>query len=360
MPWPKKLSFLLIYALIPLPFIGFWAGGFYNFLTIGLLFLIVPAIDYFLQDSGNPSEETKKNLIKDQYFSNIVLLFVPVQVILLVAGVILVSKTDLSWYEWLGFTISVGMLTGGGGINLAHELMHKNNSVQQLMSKILLSTVCYGQFYIDHVRGHHVRVATPEDPSSARFGESVYHFLPRTIFGSMKSSFNLEKRRLAQKNISFLSYHNQLWWIIFAPIVLAVLSFLYGGWSALFFFLGQAIVAFTILEIVNYVEHYGLERKRLANGQYERVSAQHAWNANHWLSNMLLFHLQRHSDHHIHGANPYQILEHVEESPQLPSGYLGMMLLALIPSFWFAVMNKRVLAYRQKQAMNSAEYRGTH
>ncbi|KTD18771.1 alkane-1-monooxygenase [Legionella lansingensis] len=348
MPWLKKLSFLLLYFITPLPLIGFWAGGFYNLLTPIILFACIPLVDFLSRDSYNPDNEQKNKLLQEQYFTNIILAYVPVQITLLLISVALISHTSLTWYEWLGFTLSIGLITGGGGINLAHELMHKNDPLQQLMSKVLLSTVCYGHFFIEHVRGHHVKVATPEDPASARLGESIYRFLPRSIIGSFKSALRLEKKRLSQKDYATWSYHNHFWWIILAPLALATACFLYGGWAALFFFLAQALVAFTILEIVNYIEHYGLVRKKLANGHYERVSECHSWNANHWLSNMVLFHLQRHSDHHIHGAHPYQILQHLEKSPQLPSGYLGMILLALIPPLWHAVMDKRVMIYQQR------------
>ncbi|ASQ44591.1 alkane 1-monooxygenase [Legionella clemsonensis] len=349
MSWLKKLRFLLLYLFVPLPLLGFWAGGLYNFLTLAILFAIIPLIDYLITDSANPTAAEEDYLRQDHFFTNVILFYVPLQLILLLVSIILVSHYSLLWYEWLGFTLSVGLITGGGGINLAHELMHKNNHFQQLMSKILLIMVCYGHFFIEHVRGHHVTVATPEDPSSARFGESLYRFLPRTIIGSFKSALHLENKRLIQQEQAIFSHHNQFFWIIGAPAVIALLCFLFGGWTALLFFLGQAIVAFVVLEIVNYIEHYGLERKKLANGHYERVSYRHSWNANHWLSNALLFHLQRHSDHHAHGARPYQLLKHHEESPQLPSGYLGMILLALIPPLWHAVMDKRVLAYGKEE-----------
>ncbi|CEK12233.1 alkane 1-monooxygenase [Legionella hackeliae] len=348
MSWSKKLRFLLLYLFIPLPLLGFWVGGIYNFITVAILFAVIPLIDYFITDPNNPTTSQESLLLQDRFFINAVLFYVPLQIILLLTSIIIVSHYPLHWYEWLGFTLSVGLITGGGGINLAHELMHKNNAFQQIMSKILLSTVCYGHFFIEHVRGHHVKVATPEDSASARFGENLYQFLPRTIIGSFKSALHLEKKRLAQKDYSLFSYHNQFWWIIGAPVAIATACFLYGGWTALFFFLGQAVVAFVVLEIVNYVEHYGLERKKLPNGHYERVSYRHSWNANHWLSNALLYHLQRHSDHHAHGARPYQLLKHHEESPQLPSGYLGMIILALIPPLWHAVMDKRVIIYRQQ------------
>jgi alkane 1-monooxygenase len=193
-----------------------------------------------------------------------------------------------------------------------------------------------------------VNVATPKDPASARLGESIYHFLPRTIIGSFQSAWHLEKNSLKQKKHALTSSHNHFWWIIGVPVAIELTCAIFGGWSAALFFLLQSLVAILMLEVVNYIEHYGLERKKLINGDYERVSYRHSWNANHWLSNTLLLHLQRHSDHHAHGARPYQILRHIEESPQLPSGYLGMIILALFPPLWHAMMDKRVIYYQEK------------
>ncbi len=353
MSFYKKLSFLFIYFVIPLPLVGFYLGGFYNFLTILLLFIAIPVIDFWLQDSHNPQTDLEKKSLEANYFKNIILIYVPLQIIFLLTTIILSSRSSLNWYEWIGFTVSTGLITGGIGINLAHELMHKNSFLQQLFSKTLLIMVCYGHFFIEHVRGHHLKVATPQDPATARLGESLYQFLPRTLGGSFKSAWQLEKKRLHNKGYTSLNYHNQFWWILLIPLFICSLCFLYGGVAALFFFLGQALIAILTLEIVNYIEHYGLARKKLSDGSYERVSFQHSWNANHLLSNSLLFHLQRHSDHHTHGAKPYQFLEHLEKSPQLPSGYLGMMILALIPPAWHAIMDKRVLAYYDKETPSS-------
>lgn len=353
MPWSKKLSFLLLYLLVPLPLLGFWAGGFYNFLTFFLLFTGIPLVDYLIIDAKNPEPNQEIKLKQDRFFPFIIAFYVPLQIGLLLSSLFLISHYSLTWYEWLGFTLSVGIITGGGGINLAHELMHKNNRWQQFLSKTLLVTVCYGHFFIEHVRGHHVNVGTREDPATARLGESLYRFLPRSIGGAFRSAFRLERCQLKRKGYSIWSYHNQFWWIIGIPTLLATGCFLYGGWPALLFFFGQSIVAFTLLEIVNYIEHYGLERDKLANGQYELVSARHSWNASHWLSNAILIHLQRHSDHHQHGARPYQLLKHLEESPQLPSGYLGMIILALMPPLWYVVMNKRVIHYREAKTLSN-------
>lgn len=322
-------------------------GGIYNFLAFFILFTTVPLIDYWVRDGSNVSAVEEKALAHDPYFSAIIYLYVPIQCLLLLFSVYAVSHMPLTWYEWLGYSLSIGLITGGLGITLAHELMHKSGKLQQFLSKFLLVMVCYGHFMIEHVRGHHVRVATPDDPASAPLGISVYRFIPRSVMGSFHSAWHLEKQRLHKKGYSFYDIHNQFWWIIGAPLLLMIAIFAYGGLLTLGFFLLQALVAIFLLEIVNYIEHYGLQRKRLANGHYEPVSSLHSWNANHWLSNVILFHLQRHSDHHAQGAKPYQVLRHREESPQLPSGYLGMIMLSLVPPLWFATMNKRALHYRQ-------------
>lgn len=241
------------------------------------------------------------------------------------------------------------IITGGIGITVAHELVHKNTFYQQLFGKILLSTVCYGHFLIEHVRGHHVNVATPKDPASARYGESFYRFYPRTVIGSFKSAWHLEQVRLQRKNLSNWSLYNHFWWIILAPVFIIAITYMTLGLSSALFFIVQSLIAFSLLEVVNYVEHYGLARKQLEDGRYERVSPKHSWNANHWLTNIILFHLQRHSDHHTHAGRPYQVLRHLEESPQLPTGYAGMIVLALIPPLWFKIMNPKVEAYLSQQ-----------
>lgn len=344
----KKLSFLFIYLLIPLPIICLWIGGWYTFLPFLIFFTLVPLMDVFLKDTRNPTPIEEKQLLKDKFFKYILFAYVPVQFMLLGLGLRESVNPQLQWNEWFGFTIALGIITGGAGINIAHEMMHKNDPVQQFLSRILLVTVCYGHFFIEHVKGHHVRVGTPNDPATAYLGESIYHFLPRTLIGGFRSAFNLEKKRLERKGYNVRGIHNHFWWIIIAPICLAFACFIYGGFLGLAFFLLQSATAITVLEIVNYIEHYGLERKKLANGQYEKVAPRHSWNANHWFSNMILFHLQRHSDHHTYGARPYQILRHVDDGPQLPSGYLGMLPVSLVPPLWRFIMDKRVLAYREE------------
>jgi len=354
MPISKKLGFLFIYLFIPMPIIGLYLGGMYNFMSFIVIFMGVPLIDFFFTDNRNPTPDEENILKRDKYFKLITLLYVPTQIALLIFGMMTIHLATLSWVEWLGFTMSMGLVSGGVGINLAHELMHKNDKLQHIASKILLMTVCYGHFFIEHVRGHHVRVATPDDPATARFGESVYRFIPRTLVGSFKSAWRLEKKRLESKGYSLFNLHNQFYYIIIPEILIALGAFMYGGIAVLAYFLLQAFTAIMLLEVVNYIEHYGLLRKTLPNGQYEKVSIKHSWNANHWLSNLLLFHLQRHSDHHANGAKPYQILKTIDDSPQLPSGYLGLYVIAFIPPLWRFIMDKRVKQYEAYQQVNES------
>jgi alkane 1-monooxygenase len=344
----KKYCFLLAYLVVLMPIFALHLGGWLSFIPFMIVFALVPLIDAFIRDTHNPSKTQETVLVKDNFFKYITYAYVPMQLALIAYGAYVVSTNSLSWNEWLGFTMSIGLVTGGVGINLSHEMMHKNSRLQQFLSKTLLVSVCYGHFLIEHVKGHHVRVATPEDPATAQLGESLYNFLPKTITGSFKSAWHLETKRLHRKGISLLNIRNHFWWIITVPVAIASFCFILGGLNALAFFLLQSFVAILTLEIVNYIEHYGLERRKLPNGEYEKVNPYHSWNANHWLSNSILFHLQRHSDHHTYGARPYQVLRHMDQSPQLPSGYLGMMVLALFPPLWKAVMDKHVIEYRKR------------
>lgn len=346
----KKFSFLLVYLLVPLPLLGFYLGGIYNYGTFAIIFSLIPFVDYFITDASNPSQKEMIPLRQDPFFRAIVLAYLPIQMAVLILSLFLQQNVSLQAYEWFGFALSTGFVTGGIGITVAHELMHKNGKREHFSSKALLTMVCYGHFFIEHVKGHHVRVATPEDPATARFGETIYQFLPRTIKGSFQSAWALEKKRLQRQGLSNGHRRNQFYWILGLPIAILIGLYTLMGLQACFFFLLQSITAVITLEIVNYIEHYGLQRKKLADGHYEKVSHLHSWDAHHWLSNMVLFHLQRHSDHHAHGGKPYQTLKHIPESPQMPSGYLGMIALALIPPLWRRVMDPKVTAFLQQQA----------
>jgi alkane 1-monooxygenase len=254
------------------------------------------------------------------------------------------SNGELTVLDSIGLALTVAMVSGIA-INTAHELGHKRASLERWLSKVALAQSGYGHFFIEHNRGHHVRVATPEDPASSRLGESFYRFLPRTVWGSLRSAWELERVRLRRLESPMWTPRNDIlsaW---------AMTLVLYGALAAIFgvvvlpYLLIQAVLGFSLLEVVNYLEHYGLLRQRREDGRYERTRPEHSWNSNNTASNVLLYHLQRHSDHHANPVRRYQALRHVEEAPQLPTGYAGMILTAVIPPLWRRTMDHRVLEH---------------
>jgi alkane 1-monooxygenase len=244
----------------------------------------------------------------------------------------------------LGIAATLGMLNGIA-INTAHELGHKKEHLERWFARIALAPCGYGHFFIEHNRGHHVRVATPDDPASSRLGETFWGFWPRTVVGSVRNGWRLEQTRLRRMGKRSWTLRNDLLNAWAMTVVLwAVLIALFGPGIVPYLLL-QALLAFSLLEAVNYLEHYGLRRQSLPNGRYERVTPRHSWNSNHLTTNLFLYHLQRHSDHHANPTRRYQSLRHFDESPQLPAGYAAMILLAYFPPLWSRVMDKRVLAH---------------
>jgi alkane 1-monooxygenase len=236
-------------------------------------------------------------------------------------------------------------MVGGIAINTAHELGHKRPKREKWLAKVALAQSGYGHFFIEHNRGHHVRVATPEDPASARMGESFWEFLPRTVWGSLRSAVHLEKERLNRVGTPFLSARNDLLnaWAMSAVLFGALVAIF--GWSVAPWLAVQAVIAFSLLEVVNYLEHYGLLRQKLQDGRYERCRPEHSWNSDNIASNVFLYHLQRHSDHHAHPTRRYQALRHFENLPELPSGYASMILLAYATPLWFRKIDPMVAAH---------------
>lgn len=345
----SPLPYCLAYLIPGLVVLGYYGGGVFNYATVVFTFGLVPLLDMVIGvDRSNATQEQLRALGTKFSFRLVLLLYVPIQVALVIWGAAVVSRGEMSAFELIGFVAGTGVATGGIGITVAHELLHKKNRLDQLMGKALLLTVSYMHFFIEHTVGHHVRVATPQDPATARLGESFYAFYPRTLFGSFVSAWKIEKRRLQRKGLPELTLHNQMLWFISLPIAFAAGLWALFGWTAALFFFAQSIIAFTLLELVNYIEHYGLLRRRKHSGAYEQVAPAHSWNANHRLTNYFLFKLQRHADHHIHPVRPYQTLRHFDESPQLPTGYAGMLLLALVPPLWRRVMDARVIAFRER------------
>jgi len=344
----KEIGFLSAFVLPALLLAGYWLGGGWNFLTAGFVFLVIPLADYWIgSDKTRFTDSEKQQLASDFYYTFILYIWTYLQLGTVVFGCYAVTLGRISSpLEWVGFTLGTALITGGIGITVAHELGHKKSSLQQFYAQFILMCVSYMHFFIEHNKGHHVWVGTPADPATARRNEPFYSFWVRTIRGSYRHAWQLERQRLRRKQLPFWSHHNTMlqyhfYTLLFMGVLIFGFSLAAGSfaWEVPVFFVAQSILAFTLLEIVNYIEHYGLYRNEITPGRYEPVSAIHSWNANHLLTNFFLFQLQRHSDHHLQALKKYQELDNLEESPQLPAGYPTMLILALIPPVWFSIVN---------------------
>ncbi|WP_413231700.1 alkane 1-monooxygenase [Marinobacter sp.] len=306
---------------------------------------IIPALDELIgDDASNPPESAVKALEDDKYYSRIVKAFIPTQYAMTFLGAWLASRKKTPMSDRIGLALTVGAVNGIG-INTAHELGHKSGKLNKLFAMAALAPTGYTHFVVEHNYGHHKNVATPEDPASSRMGESFWKFLPRTVVGSIKSAIEIEKARLARRGKGFWSPHNELLqgWAMTAGFFGA--TTLATGTRGLTFLAAQAAYGASLLEVINYLEHYGLKRRQDENGKYERTQPEHSWNSNHIVTNLFLYQLQRHSDHHAHPTRSFQALRHFEEAPQLPSGYASMLLPAYLPNRWFEMMDKRVIEH---------------
>jgi len=350
----KKVGYWIwLIPVLGIPLSYYWSQGsahadVWPWLVISVVFGVIPLLDFIVgRDPANPDECDEVPALEAQgYYRLLSLATVPLLLAMLVwSGWIFASYEGWSWVGQLGWVLSVGTVMGAIGITVSHELIHKDPTLEQNAGGLLLAAVCYAGFKVEHVRGHHVHVSTPEDASSSRFGQSLYAFLPHAYKHNFLNAWKLEAERLKRRSLPALHWRNELiWWYAISALFLLGFTLALGPLGALFF-LGQAVIAFTLLEIVNYVEHYGLHRRKLDSGRYERTNAHHSWNSNFLLTNLFLFHLQRHSDHHAYAKRRYQVLRHFDDSPQLPNGYAGMIVLAVFPPLWRAVMDPKVRAY---------------
>jgi alkane 1-monooxygenase len=316
------------------------------FWAVPLVFYgIVPLLDRLIgTDPVNAPERAVPALEADRYYRRIVIAYIPTQYAVTLFGAWLAVSGGYAWWELIGLVIAVGVINGVG-INTAHELGHKTNPLERWLAKITLAPVAYGHFFIEHNKGHHKHVATPEDPASSRMGETFWAFLPRTVIGSVRSAWRIERARLQRDRKPVFSHNNEILQAWAMTLVLfGAVSLWLGPW-ALLFLVAQAAYGASLLEVVNYLEHYGLLRLKDANGRYERCQPRHSWNSNHVVTNLLLYQLQRHSDHHANPTRRYQSLRSFDDSPQLPSGYASMLLIAYLPPLWFRLMDPLVVRH---------------
>ncbi|MBA2348388.1 MAG: alkane 1-monooxygenase [Solirubrobacterales bacterium] len=347
---PKRYAWTLGLLVPLLPFMAWGLVeatglGVFWFFGPAFVFGVIPILDQAIgKDAANPPDSVIQWLEQDRYYRWCTYLYLPLQYGSLVLACWLWASGDLGILASIGLALTVGCVSGIA-INTAHELGHKRASMERWLSKIALAQSGYGHFFIEHNRGHHVRVATPEDPASSRLGESFWAFLPRTVKGSLTSAWELEAARLKRSDSSPWTFKNDILnaWLM-TVVLFAVLSVAFGP-VVLPYLIVQAIFGFSLLEVVNYLEHYGLLRGKREDGRYVRTEPQHSWNSNNIGSNVLLYHLQRHSDHHAHPTRRFQALRHFDEAPELPSGYATMIVLAVFPPLWRRVMDRRVLEH---------------
>jgi alkane 1-monooxygenase len=337
----KYLSPLVIFALA---WLAFTQSGWFTWSPMLYAWVLLPLAELFISaDSKNMSAAEEAMAKNDRVYDYMLYLIVLLQYGMLLKFLLVMQQTThLQWWEIAGRVWSMGLLCGTFGINVAHELGHRVNIYEQLMAKALLMTSLYMHFFIEHNKGHHKNVATPQDPSSARLNEPVYLFYIRTVIFSYLSAWKIANAEMKKKGLPILHIQNEMLQAHLLQLVfVALIYFVFGG-MVLLYFLCAAAIGIALLETVNYIEHYGLQRKAGADGKYERAMPWHSWNSDHILGRLMLFELSRHSDHHYLASKKYQVLQHHDEAPQLPTGYPGSMILALIPPAWFFVMNRKI------------------
>lgn len=336
----KYTNPLVIYGL---SILSFTAHGFWCWSALIFTWVLVPLLELLLKPDANNMSAAQEEIAKNNPIYDVVLYFIALlQIPTLIFFLFSMQDLGLSHATIVARILTMGLLCGTFGINLGHELGHRGHKFEQNLAKIALLSSLYMHFFVEHNKGHHKNVATYNDPSSARLNEPVYLFYFRTIINSYRSAWHIANEETLKKGKPKLSLHNEMVQMQLIQLgLVALIYLLFGGLIALYF-LAAAFVGILLLETVNYIEHYGLQRKQLASGNYERTLPQHSWNSNHLMGRMLLFELSRHSDHHYLASRKYQILKHHADAPQLPTGYPGSMLLALLPPLWFGVMNKKI------------------
>ena len=348
----SKLKYLSAFLLAATVYVSFTNVGIWTYLPLLFSFGFIPLVELlFKPDAKNLSEEEKKKAATDSYF-NLVLYAVVILQVAFVIYFLMVIQENLSTSDLIGRIVSMGILCGIFGINVGHELGHRSNRFEQFLGEILLLSSLETHFLPYHNSGHHHNVATPKDPATARKGEIVFLFWFRSQIGSYLQAWKIENDRLHKKGKSFLSFSNKMLIYTLSQIALLAAIYYFFNVQTVLYFMAAAMIGILLLETVNYIEHYGLLRQLKENGNYERVQHHHSWNSNHILGRTMLFELSRHSDHHYKASKHYQLLDSMPESPQMLTGYPGMMLLALVPPLWFKVMHKQLALFNRRQINN--------
>ena len=338
----KDLKYLFAYTIPVATLVSITSEGFFTYTTLIYAFVIIPVLETIFKDVDSKEEYTKsevQNKLSNTFFDILLYLNIPFVFGLLILGLFNLNQLQLNLFETVGMVLSLGILLATNAINVGHELGHRKSFIERCLSKLLYLPCLYMHFYIEHNFGHHNNVATPKDPATAKFNQTVYSFWFTSVIGQYISAWRLQLQLLKIKNLRFFSFKNDmLYYTIFELAYLFVIYSFFGLYG-LFLAVIIGVLSFLFLETINYIEHYGLLRNKLPSGRYERVQSHHSWNSNHFIGRIVLYELTRHSDHHFKASKKYQILENKRESPQLPYGYPTSILLALVPWLWFSLVN---------------------
>lgn len=340
----KYLSPLLLYLGA---FRSFSSTGWTIWLPVFFGFFLIPLLELFIKPNSTNMNAAEEEVAKaDRTYDILLYMVVLLQYVALSRFLFGMLYDELTTFETIGRIVAMGILCGVFGINVGHELGHRVNKFEQGLAKALLLTSLYMHFFTEHNKGHHKRVATPEDPSSARYGEPVYLFYFRTIIFSYISAWHIANAEMRKKENAIFSLKNEMLQFTLIQLAFVGLILFLTSWLVTLYFITAAFIGILLLETVNYIEHYGLQRRATGEGKYERAMPEHSWNSDHIIGRLMLFELSRHSDHHYLASRKYQLLRHHDNSPQMPTGYPGMILLSLVPPLWFYIMNRRIKKLR--------------
>lgn len=337
------MKYLLAFSVPLVASLGIYYQGIWSYSALVYAFVLLPVLELIMPlDTKNYSDEERTNRLQNKIFD--VLLYLNV---LIVYGLLLytlhkVTTTELSLFEIVGTVLSLGIVLGSNGINVGHELGHRDKLYERILGKILLIPSHYTHFFIEHNHGHHLHVSTPEDPSTAKYNQNLYAFWIQTVVGTYLKAWQIQKKLNQANKVPFFSLKNDMIWFTLIQIFYLVIIYNCYGNLGFLVALFAGVVGFLLLETINYIEHYGLMRKQTTSGRYERVTEKHSWNSNHIMGRIILYELTRHSDHHSKSQKKYQILECYDISPQMPYGYPTSMVMSFFPPLWFSVMNKRI------------------
>lgn len=337
------MKYLLAYILPIVGVLGIYSGNFWSYSAVIFAFVLIPILELILPvNQKNYDTQTTLERKKSKFYDILLYLNVPIVYGALLTTLYRVSNLSLSLSEIIGITLSLGVILGANGINVAHELGHRENFYERILGKLLLIPSHYTHFYIEHNHGHHLNVSTPKDPSTAKYNQNLYAFWFQTVAGTYLKAWEIQFKLNKVEKRKIYSVNSDMFWFSIIQVVYLIILLFTFGLIGLIIGVFAGIVGLLLLETINYIEHYGLRRNLLNSGRYERVTEKHSWNSNHVLGRIILYELTRHSDHHFKSQKKYQLLEYHDVSPQMPYGYPTSMVMSFFPPIWFAVMNKRI------------------